>query len=263
MPMTTFSCEAGLVKIQDCFKNCPKGDRCLSLPTLHKIGAIKERINGKFGTTTLLKPTLQAFLEITCDYAVTPKERAFMLAGTDHHSRLQAVADKLKEVKAELPIHDFEVTSTLDNLEPDEKNAGFYKLIDYKLIGSYAVAKLLIGDYSGYDWQLNHYRVQAERFGLPVSRMFLQYTARDFTGKTAAMFKDKFTDAMALIPIPKYDDKEVMEYFDVRREALEMALAHNETPPICNDRWGENKCKKYCSVANQCFHGKLYQETSQ
>jgi hypothetical protein len=260
MPATRFKCEAGIVPIKECFQSCPKGDRCLSIATLHKIGYMKERIGGKFSTTLLLKPTLQAYLEITCDYAITPKDRAFMLAGTEHHARIQAVADKIKEVKAELPIHDYEITSTLDNLEPDETQPDKFKLIDYKFIGAYAVVNLLEGDYSGYDWQINHYRVQAERFGLPVSRMFIQYTARDLTGKTAALFKDKFTDKIALIPVPRYDDNEVLEYFDIRRERLEMALCKNETPPICDDRWGDNRCKNYCDVAEHCFHGKLYKE---
>ncbi len=258
MPATTFKCEAGLVHIKDCFKACPKGDRCLSIATLHKIGWIKEAQHGKFSTTTLLKPTRQAFLELTNEYAITPKDRAFMVAGTEHHSRLEAVARKIEGVKCELPIPDYEITSTLDNLEPDEQFPGSYKLIDYKLVGAYSVAKMLDGDFSNYDWQINHYRIQAERYGLPVSRMFIQYTARDLTGKQAAIFADKFTDQIALIPIPKYADDIVLDKFDRQREALEMALCNKVLPEICDDRWGERRCKDYCDCSPYCEHGRLY-----
>jgi hypothetical protein len=240
---------------------CPKGDRCLSIATLKKIGAHKGTIKGKFSTTTLLKPTRQAWLELTTDYAIVPKERAFMLAGTEHHARIEAVARTIEGVKCELSIPDFEISSTLDNLEPDEKYPGQFKLVDYKLIGSYAVVKMLEGDFSNYDWQLNHYRTQAERLGLKISRLFIQYTARDFTGKTAAMMKDKFTDAMALIEVPKYPDNEVLELFERKREALQMALSKNIEPEICDDRWGENKCKKYCDTRDNCSHGQLYRNT--
>jgi hypothetical protein len=260
MSFTKFNCEAGTVLITTCFNECPKGDRCLSIATLRKIGGHKGRIGQKFSTTTLLKPTRQAYLELTTEYAIVPKDRAFMLAGTEHHARIEAVARTIEGVKCELSIPDFEISSTLDNLEPDEKYHGQFKLVDYKLIGSYAVVKMLQGDYSNYDWQLNHYRTQAERLGLKISRLFIQYTARDFTGKTAAMMKDKFTDCMALIEVPKYPDNEVSGLFERKREALQCALSAGKEPDLCDDRWGETKCKKYCDVSINCSHGKLYKK---
>lgn len=264
MPLVGFNCECGNVLIKDCLKSCPKGDRCLSISTLHKIGQTKEYTHGKFSTTLLLKPTRQAFLEITSDYFIEPSEQAWMISGREHHARLQEVADKLKDVKAELPVRDWEITSVIDNLEPDELNQGSFKLVDFKFVGAFSIVKLLRGDYSGYDWQVNHYKTQLTRLNIPISRLFIQYTARDLTGKTAAEFKDIFTKKMGLIPIPIYPESEVLEYFDIRRERLQMALAKNELPPICEDRWtNDNRCKSFCSVSANCEHGRKYLEAKE
>lgn len=261
MPLTSFKCEAGIVPVKDCLKSCPKGDRCLSLATLHEIGKPKGYAGSKFSTTLLLQPTRIAFIQLTQDYHIEPKEQAYLLAGTYHHKRLEAVAKKVEGLKAELSIPDYEITSTLDNLEPDALNPDSFILWDYKFVGTYSIVKMINGDYNGYDWQLNHYRTQAERLGIKISRMFIQYTARDLTPRMAAEFKDTIKSKIDKLEIPKYPNDTVLEYFDVRREALQMALARNEMPEICDNRYsGDSKCKNYCSVNYLCPHGQRYLE---
>jgi len=60
----------------------------MSLPTLMEMS--KERDpNRKPSTTELLIGTCEAYLKRTEEYYVNPQERAFSLAGTMHHAKLE------------------------------------------------------------------------------------------------------------------------------------------------------------------------------
>lgn len=255
MPAIAFRCAAGIIPIKQCLEACPlPTGRCLSLPTLNEVGWTRE-YKSKFSTTLLLMPTRQAYLVLTQDYAIDPKDRAFALLGTKCHRRLQQVGKKLEELKVEFPVDDYEISSTLDLLEPLPD--GTWRLVDYKTIGTFAIKKMLADppDYGTYAMQINHYRTQVSRLGFEVSECFLQYIARDFTPRSQIEGVSK----MALIPIPIMPDAEVLDFFDRQREALQMALANKTEPPICEDRWnGDNRCKHYCDPREKCSHGILY-----
>lgn len=266
MPLTHFDCEAGNIPIKECLKSCPLGDRCLSLATLHDVGKNRD-YHDKFSTTLLINPTRIAYLLLTTNYSINPKERAFALLGTRHHKRLEVVGQRLKELKVELPVLDFETTSTIDNLEPDNAAPGFWLLIDYKTWGCYSVMKALgvdkqgnkvKPDYSHADLQLNDYRIKAESLGFPISHMRIQYTARD--GNTELSRRYGLDKPMGLIEIPRYEDIEITEYFQGKNEALRYAIENKEMPPICSaeDRWGDKRCRLYCDVRVNCEHGQLY-----
>ena len=252
MPVTHFDCKAGLIATADCLKQCPV-ERCLSLPTLHALA--ENRVFKPpyvFSTTQLLNPTRIAYLQMTKDYAVNPKQRGFMLLGTRHHERLDEVAKKVEGLKSEMQLGG-EVSGILDLLEP---RGDGWALIDYKTVGVYAIKKMLNNDWdSGYDLQLNNYRIKATALGFPVTSLYIQYTARDGGTKT---YKDSgISEQIGLITVPILPDDTVIEYFWGKDKALRTALETNTMPPICDskERWGGRRCGEYCDVAKWCKNG--------
>jgi len=266
---------------------------CLSTPTLAKIA--EQRIwTGKPSTTQLISGTREEFLKIIKEYVVNPHERAFALAGTMHHARLEAVANKLNLNELSEEFLDGEVTGVLDRLVPDRSNPDFYELWDYKNIGSFKVAKAMgivsIGtkdDPSGavykssgkwgkagtpkqvkvfgqdpaqaemddYTLQLNHYRTKIEALSFPVSKMIIQATVRDYGLATAT--SRGVTSQFYLMPVKRMDDSEVLDYFQNKSYALLSALESGSMPAPCSERerWDGRKCQGYCDVVSFCPEG--------
>jgi len=233
------------------------------------------------------------FLKLTQPYAADPDKRAFMLAGTKHHEQLEVIAKELG-LPSEVPLSiDRDI---FDLLEPDEDG---YTLTDYKLWGSYRVAKALgivqVGkqpDPSGErykssgkwgkagdpkmvpvfqqsvseadNWeselQLNRYRIMLEELGLKVNTMQLQVTVRD--GGLVVAHGRGIDRNTYKITIRRLDDNQVGEYFNRKQEALKLALAQGKWDIPCDDResWEGARCKGYCEVARNCPKGLLYQQ---
>jgi len=250
--------------------------------------------NGVPSTTQLLNGTIYEFLKLTQPYVVDPDSRAFMLAGTKHHQPLEEMAKELN-LPAEIPLNiDRDI---FDLLEPGEDGL---VLTDYKLWGSYRVAKALgiveIGkkpdptgavykvsgkwgkagepkmvsvfqsmpqeaDVFNEELQLNRYRVMLEELGITISKMQLQVTVRD--GGLVVAHGRGLDRNIYRIPIRGLDDVEVKRYFFVKENDLLGALKEGWTEP-CNDRecWEGVRCKGYCEVARYCPKGLLYQESA-
>jgi len=248
-----FNCAVGKIEIAHCLNHCPqpKG-RCLSLPTLAEVG--KSRKLDRFSVTQLLNPTRLEYLRATEDYSIDPKESAFMLLGTMHHAKLEAVAKKLEMICEQRMVSD-EITGCADLLEPIGET-GEYRLIDLKTFGAFAVKKAMRGDKKDTVLQLNAYRIMFEEIGFKVREMFIQVTVRDFTARTAEEYG--LTEKMFLIPIEKLPDVEVKDTFQRQSEALLSSLFRMELPPICDyeSRWGNKRCLSYCSVKEFCPEGR-------
>lgn len=290
-----FKCPDGAtVKVEDCLKcvtKCRLGDTCLTLPTRHRIA--NERVwKGEPSTTQLLNGTMQEFLKLTQPYIADPDKRAFMIAGTGHHENLEEYAKALG-LPSELPLSiDRDI---FDLLEPED---GGWSLTDYKLWGSYRVAKALglveVGkapDPSGAiykksgawgqagspkmvsvfqameqevdlfesELQLNHYRIKLEDLGIHVSRMQLQVTVRD--GGLAVASSRGITRNIYKIPIKIIPTDRVLEYFTKKRQDLLTAIEWNKWEQPCDNRecWDGVRCRDYCEVAIHCPKGLLYQ----
>jgi hypothetical protein len=259
-----FNCPDGVKRpIKDCFDHCPNKDgRCLSLPTLYEIGNARP-FTGTFSTTQLIKGIRQVYLELTNDYAINPMDTAFMLLGTRHHQKLEYSA-KLHGMVSEKQLGS-EISGIIDLLEPDELNPNYYKLLDYKTAGSYAVAKALgrksddgVADMREWELQLNKYRIELELLGIPISRMIIQSCVRD--GGTFSARNNGVPEKFVMIPVKKLDDIEVFYYFKDKADALIKALETQTMPEeMCNweERWGNRRCTKdYCSVYEWCPEGK-------
>ncbi len=254
-----FNCPAKVkIPIAECLEHCiRKEGRCLSLPTLHEIGKVRKYTQP---TTTMLLPGIrQTYLQITKDYAVDPMDTAFMLLGTRHHQKLEIVAKKLEMISEERLTVD--ISGTIDLLEPDELAPDFYKLIDYKTWGSYAVKRALgrnkegIADMRDAELQLNNYRLQWEKIGFPISRMLIQACVRD--GGTFSARHNGVPEKFILIPVTKLDDEDVYYYFHDKRSLLLKHLENKTLPEMCEyeETWGSKRCHSFCPVAEFCPEG--------
>lgn len=292
MPLTYFDCPDKVRRpIEDCLTRCPRPEgRCLSLPTLLAVAEQREW-KGVPSTTQLINGTRLAYLQIVCDYATDPRERAFALLGLRHHRRLEKVAQKLN-VLAEEKLELDGDTGILDLLAVDETvDYEAYELWDYKTAGSFKVAKALgivkerILDPNGetykssgkwgkrgdtkmvtiwkadpdkvdiweWEYQANNYRLKVEDCGFPVSQMFIQATVRD--GGTMVAENRGITENIYKIPIRRIEDDVVRRYFKIKREALLRALETETLPLPCaeSETWGGRRCEGFCDVSEFCY----------
>jgi len=262
MPLTHFNCAAGKIAVADCLNKCPLGSRCLSLPTLTEVGKLRNL--DKLSVTQLLNPTRIEYLKIECEYAVDPKDRAFLFLGTRHHQKLESVAQKLAVISESRMVSE-DVTGQADLLEPID-GTDTYRLVDYKTWGGFAVRKALGSQYKEPDieataLQVNNYRIMFEETGFKVAEMFVQVAVRDFTAQTAKQYD--LTEKMFLIPVPFMPDTEVKDYFSRKAESLLYALQHKELPARCDyeERWGGRRCRSYCEVSMYCPEGRKINKT--
>lgn len=273
MPLTTFLCPDGIKRpVKQCLEKCPRKEgRCLALSHLTYIGTSQREWEGQSSVTQLIKPTRLAWLEIVKDYSVNPDDMAFMMYGTLHHRRLEAINKKLEGLSEQKIIG--EISGTLDRLEPDELHDGYYKLLDYKLVGAYSVAKALglqqkngdTADPDMLDWelQLNKYRMLLEADPklaplFPISRLLIQATIRDSGLRQIKSLE--LPCRMPMIPVRKLEDDFVTEYFTSKDLDLHKALSSGVMPPMCsyNGRWGGRRCQKqYCFVHYFCPEGAM------
>tara|TARA_R110002153_G_scaffold140311_1_gene291295 strand:+ start:810 stop:1691 length:882 start_codon:yes stop_codon:yes gene_type:complete len=254
----------------------------MSLPTLIEMS--KERDpNRKPSTTELLNGTCESYLKRTEDYFVDPQDRAFSLAGTMHHARLEQHEDKRHLLEHKL--EEFNITGIADLYDKETK-----MLLDYKNTGSYKCAQLLgmtyklmpdpsgakykssgkwgrkgspkmvkkwhrdegLADFGDWGWQLNWYRYLLENSGYPVDKTYIQVTLRD---GGLAVSRDRGLDKnIYLIEVPKYDNEVLKNKFLKARDELTMSLDTGNLPEKCSNEqtWNGRKCQSYCDVRELC-----------
>lgn len=294
------------------------GERCASRSYLQLVSR-ERKWRGKPSTTQLIQGTMCAFLKLTKDYAVSPDDRAFMVNGTKGHAALEGANDefstleyafnqhhcldcdskfdidyKSANAKRQCPecssqnIEDLEeITGTSDFLEEE---LGMLTLGDYKLSGSYKVARALgfviVDEPTGeafksgprkgqpktrkilkrditkedkgeWELQLNDYRIKFEkRISRPIDRIKLQCTVRDgntYIARSRGVFRNVY-----YFNLTKLDDVYVLDYFRRKRDALLKALKEERWEEPCNakENWDGVKCSGYCEVAEFCPLGK-------
>lgn len=293
MPYDTFICPDGhKVQIKECLSECrlngteyaPCG-RCLSKPTLASI-AQQRKWTGVPSTTQLLKGTREAYLEITRNYSINPRESLFMINGTRSHDYLEQFVTN--DDLAEIRLDDGVSTGAFDFYSTE--NGG--TLFDYKLYGSWKVAKILglytkrvptgevykTGAKKGQPKyrneirsggprhrldlaiQLNDYRMKIEKeLQKPVANLVCEVIVRD--GNTYIATQRGITSPGYLVPINKISDVWVERYMKKKAGDLVKALETNTMPPPCrySETWGGTKCERYCNVAQFCEKGKKHE----
>lgn len=262
--------------------NTDVGKMGITIPTLRALS--QQRANDrKPSTTELIIGTCEAYLKRKNDYFVNPQDKAFALAGTMHHLKMEEHTDE--RYLCEEPLEGFGISGI-----PDLYDINSRILYDYKNAGSYKVSKALgmsfiySDDPSGAlykvsgkwgkagtpkqvrqfyvdpekadpeDWtlQLNLYRLFLQRKGYKVDKIYVQATVRD--GGIMASRDRGISRNIYMIPIPIMSDNAVKIYFKNKRDRLLHALKTDTLPEMCTEEetWGGKKCEKYCDARSFC-----------
>lgn len=261
----------------ECLKKCKMSQRCLSLPTLKKMSLNQREWTGKATVTQLIKGTREAYLEIKHDYYINPMRLAYSLLGSGLHASLED-----SNLNMEKRISNKSWSGQYDYYNPDDQS-----LTDYKLWGSYKVAKALgiikkkipspngerykksgtgykagdikmvniyeqdpnQADIENETIQLNAYRQLIEKeLNIKIKNLYLEIYVRDSGLQIAA--SRGIDKEIYIIEVPI---KDVNEFLKTRNEALLEAIGF-DCCPKCNDKesWGGRKCEDYCDVKEFC-----------
>ena len=216
--------------------------------------------SGKPSVTQLLNGTRQSYLEITTDYNAKPEDRAWAVLGTETHQRLENAANEIGLSTEERLSYD-DISGQRDLVEPYD---GYYRIVDYKVIGSYKWAMLQHEEkkeeaWHDYKLQLNMYRIlvkkNIEESGIqlhPTKPCWLFGILRD--GRTQSARSLNIYDTTFFTPVEVLRDSTVLKYFKTKKRALLKALKTKEIPKLCNaqETWEGRKCKNFCNVSKAC-----------
>ena len=282
MPATKFNCPDGqIVLIKECLRECPKGKRCMFLPTLRAVANSLDRNFSEPTVTELIAGTRETYLKKTSAYAVDPASVLFALHGQALHSinevNTQGAILSEERLKDDITSGQFDlfgkILDTDDGVLGDLKVTSSFKLM--KALGIYK-QKVATGEvyksgikkglpkfktelrYDGVrdilDWaiQLNYYRMLLEKAGFTVNRMFIQAICRD-SGLRIAQERG-IDKSVYLIPINKISDRWLSRYFRHKAKLLRDAIATKILPHVCSfrERWGNRKCLGYCAARQNC-----------
>lgn len=293
MPIKWFTCPDNVrIETDNCLNEggCRMGDRCASRPYLQLVR--KDRPwTGKPSTTQLIQGTLQAFLKITKDYAISPDDRAFMIHGTKGHKALELIEDDYSFLEEKFNDDSTDITGIADTLEiengktilSDTKTSGSYKVakalgfvvVDEPIEGEFyksgkrkgeqKTRKVLTRDESKVDrkdWelQLNKYRLEYEKRGYKPNELRIMCIVRDgntYIARSRGVFRNVYYFKIDIMP-----DNEVINYFEKKRLDLLKALKQGYWKQTCTaqENWDGVKCQKYCEVAEFCTYGKYLKQ---
>lgn len=141
MPLKKFICPDGEeIEIHQCLAEggCRMKDRCAARPVLKLMASSDREWKGNPSTTQLLKGTMEAFLMIQHPYATSPDKMAFQVHGSGTHYALEKHGDEHSQAELDL-------SGDSGSIRPDvlECENGVIVMIDYKITGSFVVAKSL------------------------------------------------------------------------------------------------------------------------
>lgn len=256
---------------------CPQPHRCRPLSFLR--ACLEEREwKGLPSVTQLISGTRYAYLKIVSDYDEKPQSSIFKVLGTSAHAALD---DEDGVSFTEESFTHEGVSGVTDRIE--EQPNGDLFIIDYKVCGSFKVAKALgmvkvkenVLDENGNqtyfksgakkgqpktrnvyalditqadrrDWtlQLNYYRIMVEKaLGVKIAKLKIHAIVRD--GGTVAALSRMVSELDYYFDIDILPDETVLAYFRFKRDALLNALDQGKMPAPCNahESWEGRKCK--------------------
>jgi hypothetical protein len=292
MPLKYFICPDNFkILTSDCLKEggCRMLSRCASRSYL-QMAKSDRPWTGKPSTTQLISGTMQSFLKLIRDYAISPDDRAFMIHGTKGHATLEASYDEYSLLEEKFNDDETEITGIADTLEVEN---GHTILSDSKTSGSYKVAKCLgfyvddeetgevykSGKRKGevktrkilkrddsridrWEWemQLNKYRMEYEKRGFKPDELKIQCVVRDgntYIARSRGVFRNIYYFNINFIP-----DDVVNEYFSRKKNDLFRALELGYWDETCSatENWDGIKCQHYCEVAEFCKYGKYLKQ---
>ena len=229
-------------------------------PLSYIVQAIDERNwEGTPSVTQCLNGTREEFLKLTTDYDVKLEDRVWAIFGTAGHAILEQGAEKLN-LSSEVRLHGRGVSGQRDLVEPYD---GYHRIVDYKFIASYKAKTLddpVTSESAWFDYtmQLNMYRILAQETPdhpelHPDEPCWLYGIIRD--GGTLGARLNQINYKTFFKPVANFPNKDVIDYFEAKRDALTKAMETNIIPSKCtaHETWDGKKCSKYCSVKKECF----------
>lgn len=241
--------------------------------------------DGKPHVTDLIAGARYVWLKHTTDFSIAPDDSVFRVLGIQAHKKLEGVGET-----SEIALVSDDVVGRSDLIEPN--GDGTYTITDYKVVGSFKVAKALgiysesvpvlddagkpvmfkTGPRAGLpktkkqtfvdpkkadrkDWirQLNIYRYLAQKsLGIIVTNIQIFAIVRD--GGTVAAISRGVTEPTYLFALPLFTEETVEAFIKKRSIALMDAMEGRVIPPPCDNEesWGGEKCKRYCEVSARC-----------
>lgn len=292
MPATHFICPDGArVPVSQCLRSCPRGKRCMFLPTLRAVAKSLHRDIKEPTVTELIAGVRETYLKKTTDYAVSPQSILYALHGQAVHTLNENCTQG--EILSEIRLKDTLTSGKFDLygkiLDNDTGILGDLKITSsYKLMKALGIYKVRVptGDvyqtgarkgqpkyrnelrYGGvrqvWEWavQLNYYRILLEQNGFAVHEMYIQAMCRDHTLRIAA--ERGITRSVYVIPIHRISDRWILRYFQHKAALLQEAMDTKSLPPICTykERWNDRKCMAYCDGREHCpYARRLKRET--
>jgi hypothetical protein len=234
----------------------------MSIPFLtHLIDSQREVEEGVYHVTEILNPPQVVYLSRNMNNFADPYSMVWAMLGTGVHGILAGVGEKLGdryEIEKNF-IVDFgyaKLSGTTDLWDKDEK-----VLWDYKTIKSYAVKKLLAGDWSGskYADQLNIYAA----YGYPeAKRLVIEAVVKDWS--PSIQLKDGIRPIEDInVPMHPQGCTEMMvqallqEHVRVQKEGgprpctdEEIWITTNPRSPNCGIPL---RCRDYCPASSVCL----------
>ena len=143
MPAKWFKCpDEQEIEINKCLdpKGCRMQSRCATLPYLRLVGF--DRTFRGVSPSSAGNGARQIWLKATTDYVIDPAERVWVSIGTGTHGKL-SFYKYIDNVLSEEALSDEVMKGIPDVLEQDEENEGSYILYDYKVWGSFKIAKAI------------------------------------------------------------------------------------------------------------------------
>jgi hypothetical protein len=257
--------------------------RCAPYMFLFKASQDRKPILDRLPSVTeILSPFRYTYLKQKYDYAEMPKEMIFKIHGSAAHYFLEDEEGAVEHIATELSLTDKKekFKGTIDCY--DFTRGGV--ISDYKFLGKYKIGTYL-EDFNknalDYKRQINGYRILLEDNDYSVSGAELNCFCRDFrgyehkqevanqgkvykTGNKAGQPYPKPVEPFYCFPVELYDRNEFREFFYQRIEMLMHYLREDIMPPVCEDRWGDKKCKGYCPPNEYCdYYVEKYGEEKQ
>lgn len=257
-------------------------NRCAPLGYL-QLCARQRPWEGKASVTQLIDGTRRQFLLLTTDFAESPQDGAWRVLGTKAHAGLD-MDNSLSFTEEKL---EYEGVTGITDLIEQQQN-GEYWLIDYKVSGSYKVAKAIgmvkrerinldpstgepikvrgkvskntwyeidteLADVEDWGIQLNAYRLATEKtLKFDIARLKIHCIVRD--GATYVAKQRGIINNFYYIGVPFMRDIVVARYLEEKKDALLTAMGRKVVPVACSEKeaWNGNKCN-ICPVADTCI----------
>ena len=253
MNTINFQCPDGKTILPEhCLIKCRMEGRCLPPPLLRRL-IPHTKDPKRFAVTEIASPMRQVYLKRMCDYLITPQECKRMLFGSGVHKLCEQWDIAITEEYLTANLNGFTIVGIPDfyimNGEEIWSKIKDETLGDYKITspGYIAVLKQK-GVPIEYKIQGNLNAWLLEEKGFKTENILFWVMTDETEGEHQEL----------KMLIPKMPKEELISFVNQWATELYGYLESKTIPPVCEDRWTDDKrCLNYCVVNEHCPY---YQE---